>query len=159
MGSFQTRKELTNRACHTRTETAPHKLKGIAKDPNQLYSLLLSRSKNTEAFILKSSIGQTAHQSSVFLTEFVINPKKQTLVFCEVTHALTAFSRDVRHQHKIVCVAGGVLAAGASCRLFGQLQEVGRAKWRRRKTVFSQSLHVWERLWGQRQTKQVLDMC
>lgn len=44
--------------------------------------------------------------------------------------ALTAVSRDVRHQDKVVSVTGRVLAAGASCRLFGQLQEVGRAEWR-----------------------------
>lgn len=41
---------------------------------------------------------------------------------------LTAVSRDVRHQDKVISVTGGVLAAGASCGLLGQLKEVGRTQ-------------------------------
>lgn len=70
-------------------------------------------------------------------------------VFCAWT--LTAVSRDVRHQHKVVSVAGGVLAARASGRLLGQLQEVGRPQWRRGQAVFCQSLHVGQRLRRQRE--------
>lgn len=54
----------------------------------------------------------------------------------------------MRHQDKVVSVAGRVLTAGASCRLLGQLQEVGRTHGRGRQTVFRECLHVWERLRG-----------
>lgn len=50
------------------------------------------------------------------------------------------------HQHKVVSVAGGVLAAGAAARLFGQLQVVGRAERWRGQHVLRQSLHVWQGL-------------
>lgn len=63
--------------------------------------------------------------------------------------ALTTVSRDVRHQDKVVSVTGRVLTAGASRRLFGQLQEVGWTKRRGRQTIFCKSLHVWERLCSQ----------
>lgn len=54
---------------------------------------------------------------------------KQLLrVYAVCVLPLTAVSRDVRHQDKVVSVTGRVLTAGAPCRLFGQLQEVGRTE-------------------------------
>lgn len=50
------------------------------------------------------------------------------------------------HQHKVIRVTGGVLAAGAAARLFGQLQVVGRAERWRGKHVLGESLHVWQGL-------------
>lgn len=80
----------------------------------------------------------------IFCTFVIVNWVLCSSLFSVVVWLTGLFPGQMWHQHKVIGVTGGVLAAGAAAGLLGQLQIVGRAERWRGQHVFRESLHVWQ---------------